>query len=209
MPKNLDIFDSKGTVVGAYELQDNCLEFDKGVQAVHDCVVAFLAEQRAGTACTKTRGEVRGSGAKPWRQKGTGRARVGSVRSPIWRHGGVIFGPKPRSFAKKVNKKVRTLALRRAFSDRVNDNVVSVLNTFELAEPKTKAALAVLQNLKVDGGTVLLAVKEYDELVDRATGNLGNVLVIKASTINVYQLLYFQKLVFTKDAMDDFTQRLV
>lgn len=207
MPKNLDIYDCKGAVVGAYELQDSCLEMDKGTQAVHDCVVAFLAGQRAGTACTKTRGEVRGSGAKPWRQKGTGRARVGSVRSPIWRHGGVIFGPKPRSFAKKVNKKVRTLALKRAFSDRVSDNVVSVLNAFELAEPKTKAALAIFQNLKVDG-TVMMVVKDYDEMVDRATGNLPNVLVIKASTVNVYQLLYFQKIVFTKDAMDEFLQRL-
>lgn len=207
MPKNLDIYDCKGAVVGAYELQDSCLEMDKGTQAVHDCVVAFLAGQRAGTACTKTRGEVRGSGAKPWRQKGTGRARVGSIRSPIWRHGGVIFGPKPRSFAKKVNKKVRTLALKRAFSDRVSDNVVSVLNAFELAEPKTKAALAIFQNLKVDG-TVMMVVKDYDEMVDRATGNLPNVLVIKAGTVNVYQLLYFQKIVFTKDAMDEFLQRL-
>jgi len=207
MPKKLDIYDSTGAVVSAYELQDSYLESEKGTQAVHDVVIAYLAEQRAGTACTKTRGEVSGSGAKPWRQKGTGRARVGSIRNPVWRHGGIIFGPKPRSFAKKVNKKVRTLALKRAFTDRVNEGSVMILNAFEVAEPKTKLAQLVFENLKVEK-TAVLVVKEYDEMVDRATGNLPNVLVIKAGTLNVYQLLYFQKVVFTKDAMDEFVQRL-
>jgi len=209
MPKKLDIYDSTGAVVSAYELQDSCLESEKGTQAVHDVVIAYMAEQRAGTASTKTRGEVSGSGAKPWRQKGTGRARVGSVRNPVWRHGGIIFGPKPRSFAKKVNKKVRMLALKRAFPDRVNDDAVMVLNAFDIAEPKTKQAVAVFQNLKVDmDRAAALVVKDYDEKIERAVGNLPNVVLIKAATLNVYQLLLFQKLVVTKDAMDEFVQRL-
>ena len=112
MSAKIDIFDTNGNVTGSYELKDEYIELEKGAQAVHDVVTAYLCGIRAGTASTKTRSEVSGGGAKPFKQKGTGRARAGSNRSPIWRHGGVIFGPKPRSFAKKVNKKVKKLAWR-------------------------------------------------------------------------------------------------
>jgi len=207
MPKKLDILDCKGTVSGGYAIEDSCLEMEKGAQAVHDVVVAFLAEQRAGTACTKNRGEVRGGGAKPFKQKGLGRARAGSSRNPVWTGGGVAFGPKPRSFSKKVNKKVRTLALKRAFSELIEADGVAVIDKFELADSKTKSAKAIFDGLGVDGA-VMLVVKDYDQNVDLATRNLADVLTIRAASVNVYQLLYFSKVIFTKDALDEFVQRL-
>jgi large subunit ribosomal protein L4 len=208
MSKKLQILDCKGASVGDYVLPDNCLELEKGEQAVHEAVVAFLAGQRAGTACTKTRGDVRGGGAKPFRQKGLGRARSGSIRNPIWTGGGTIFGPTPRSFAKKINKKVRKLALKRAFSERVEEGNVIVIDKFEVADHKTKSAKAVFESLKIDRNA-LLSVPEYEESIICATGNIDNVVLRKALSVNVYELLRFNKLIFTKDALDAFIQRLV
>jgi large subunit ribosomal protein L4 len=208
MSNKLDIVDCQGAVVGDYSLPVNCLELEKGTQAVHDVVVAFLAGERAGTACTKTRSEVRGGGAKPFRQKGTGRARSGSIRNPIWTGGGTIFGPKPRSFSKKINKKVRKLALKRAFSEKIAAKEVAVVDKFELQDYKTKNAAVILNNLKVDRNA-LIAVADYSENAVRATDNLSNVILRKADSVNVYQLLRFDKIIFTKDALDAFIQRLV
>ncbi|UDQ97579.1 50S ribosomal protein L4 [Lentisphaerota bacterium WC36G] len=207
MSRKLDILDITGKVVGDYAIAETNLEFEKGVQAVHDCVVAFLAGLRAGTACTKTRGERRGGGAKPWKQKGLGRARTGSIRNPIWRKGGVIFGPKPRDYSKKVNKKVKTLALKRSFTDKILADSVKVVNEFAIADSKTKSAVAALDNMNIDK-SVLLVVDDYSDNVVRATGNISNLLMIKASSVNVYQLLYFDKVLFTKDALDKFIERL-
>jgi large subunit ribosomal protein L4 len=207
MSKELKIFDMTGASVGEYALEDNCLEFEKGSQAVHDCVVAILAGERAGTASTKTRSDVRGGGQKPFRQKGLGRARAGSTRSPIWRGGGVIFGPKPRSFAKKVNKKVRKLALKRSFTERINEEAVMVLDKFELQDHKTKNAQKVLDALKIEK-SVMLVVDEYNENILRATANLPECIMIKASSLNVYQMLRFNKVIFTKAALDAFVQRI-
>ncbi|MGE4564839.1 MAG: 50S ribosomal protein L4 [Victivallaceae bacterium] len=208
MSKVLDILDCSGARVGEYTLPENVIELEKGEQAVHDAVVAFMAGLRAGTAKVKGRGEVRGGGAKPFRQKGMGRARAGSNRSPIWVGGGTIFGPKPRSYAKKLNKKVMQLALKRAISERIVDGDLLVLNDFALADHKTKSAVAVFKNLKVNGSTVLLSMPEYEEIAVCATGNLPNVVLRKASLVNVYELLRFGKLVFTKDALDVFVGRL-
>lgn len=208
MSMNIDIYNIKGEKVGDYTLDDSCLEFDKGTQAVHDTVVGFLAEVRAGTASTKTRAEVSGSGKKPFKQKGLGRARAGSTRNPVWRHGGVAFGPKPRSFAIKLNNKVKQLALKRSFSERVKENAVIVLDQLALADHKTKNAVAVLKALKADQAKVLISVKEYDDNVLRATGNLPAVILIKAASVNTYQILYSDKLLFTKDALDEFVKRL-
>ncbi len=208
MAKNLDILDCSGVRVGEYVLPDDVLEFEKGKQAVHDAVVAYMAYLRAGTAKTKCRGEVRGGGAKPFRQKGMGRARAGSNRSPVWVGGGTIFGPTPRSYAKKVNKKVQLLALRRAFSERVKDGDVIVLNEFTLPDHKTRSAVAVLKNLKLSDDFVLLSVPEYEESAVLATGNLPNVAMRLACGVNVYELLRFNKLVFTKSALDAFVGRL-
>jgi len=209
MSKTLEILDCKGAKVGDYTVPDAVIELEKGEQAVHDAVVAFLAGQRAGTADVKNRGEVRGGGAKPFRQKGTGRARAGSNRSPVWVGGGTIFGPTPRSFAKKLNKKVNTLALKRALSDRIVDGDVVVLDKFELADHKTKSAVSVLKNIKVADDTVLLALAEVDEAAACATGNIPTLVLRKSSGVNVYELLRFSKLVFTKDALDAFVARLV
>ncbi|MDD3116092.1 MAG: 50S ribosomal protein L4 [Victivallaceae bacterium] len=207
MSIKLDIFDMSGAVVGNYELPEAAIELEKGKQAVHDTVVAFLAEQRAGTACTKTRAEVRGGGAKPFRQKGTGRARAGSNRSPIWTGGGVTFGPKPRSYDKKVNAKVKTLALRRAFSERIQEGSVLVVDKFELQDHKTQSAVAVFKNLKVDG-SALLTVPDYEESVVCATNNLADVVLRKVTSVNVYEMLRFGKIVFTKEALDEFIKRI-
>lgn len=207
MSMKINILDCKGTVVGEYEFADNCLEAEKGKQAVHDVVVAFLAEQRAGTACTKTRAEVRGGGCKPFRQKGLGRARAGSNRSPIWVGGGVTFGPKPRDFSKKINKKVRKLAMRRAFTERLNEGSVIILDRLEIADHKTKSAKTILNNLNIVKN-VLICVPEYEESIVCATGNLADAVLRKASSLNVYEVLRFDKLIFTKDALDAFVERL-
>ena len=208
MSNTLDILDCKGARVGEYVIPEGVIELEKGEQAVHDTVVAYLAGQRAGTACTKTRGEVSGGGAKPFRQKGMGRARAGSSRSPVWVGGGTIFGPRPRSFAKKVNKKVLQLALKRALSERIVEGDLVLLDKFELADHKTRNAFAILKNLNVANETVMISLPELDAASVCATGNIPNVVLRKTDTVNVYELLRLKKLLFTKDALDAFIQRL-
>ena len=208
MSNILDILDCSGVKVGEYTIPEGVIEMEKGAQAVHDAVVAYLAGARAGSACTKTRGLVRGGGAKPWRQKGRGGARAGSGRSPVWVGGGTIFGPQPRSFAKKVNKKVLVLALKRALSERIAEGDVVVLDKFAIADHKTRSAYAVLKNLKIQNDTIMLTVSEYDEATVCATGNIPNLVLRRSGTVNVYELLRFKKLVFSKDALDAFIGRL-
>ena len=211
MVKALDILDCSGARIGEYAVPEalaSVIESNKGTQAVHDAVVAYLAGARAGSACTKTRGLVRGGGAKPWRQKGRGGARAGSNRSPVWVGGGTIFGPQLRSFAKKVNKKVLVLALKRALSERIAEGDVVVLDKFAIADHKTRSAYAVLKNLKIQNDTIMLTVSEYDEATVCATGNIPNLVLRRSGTVNVYELLRFKKLVFSKDALDAFIGRL-
>ena len=208
MQNTLDILDCTGARVGEYTSPEGVIEMEKGTQAVHDAVVAYLAGTRAGTACTKTRGLVRGGGAKPWRQKGRGGARAGSNRSPVWVGGGTIFGPQPRSFAKKMNKKVLVLALKRALAERIEEGDVMVLDNFNLPDHKTRSAFAVLKNLKIEKDTIMLSLNAFDEASICATGNIPNLVVRRAATVNVYELLRFKKLVFCKDALDAFIGRL-
>ena len=208
MSNILDILDCTGARFGEYQIPEGVIEMEKGAQAVHDAVVAYLAGARAGTACTKTRGLVSGGGAKPWRQKGRGGARAGSSRSPVWVGGGTIFGPTPRSFAKKLNKKVLMLALKRALSERIAEGDVIVLDQFALPDHKTRSAVAVLKNLNVVDDTVMLSVSELDEAAVCATGNIANMVLRRAVTVNVYELLRFKKIIFTKDALDAFIGRL-
>ena len=211
MVKTLDILDCSGARIGEYAVPESLssvIELNKGAQAVHDAVVAYLAGARSGSACTKTRGLVRGGGAKPWRQKGRGGARAGSGRSPVWVGGGTIFGPQPRSFAKKVNKKVLVLALKRALSERIAEGDVVVLDKFALADHKTRSAYAVLKNLKIQDETIMLSVAEFDEATVCATGNIPNLVLRRSGTVNVYEMLRFKKLVFSKDALDAFIGRL-
>src|SRR5437660_7583174 len=153
----LTVKDINGRGQGELGVKFPLSENGKGTQAVHDAVVAYLANQRMGTACTKTMGEVAGTGKKPWRQKGTGRARAGSFASPLWRGGGVVFGPKPRDFGKKVSKATRQLALRKALSERLRAGDVVLLDELKLASPKTKDFVRLLSALEIKGTALIVA----------------------------------------------------
>jgi large subunit ribosomal protein L4 len=169
---------------------------------VHRAVVRQLNNARQGTASTKTRAEVRGGGRKPWRQKGTGRARAGSIRSPLWRGGGVTFGPKPRDYSTKMNRKERRLALRTAFSSRVEDMIVVENFGAELDRPKTKEVLAALERWGIGADEkVLLILKEVSDNVNLSTRNIAKVKMIKATNLNVVDVLHANKLVVSKDAL--------
>src|SRR5436190_22654116 len=152
----LSVKDIKGQSQGELEVKFALIENGKGTQAVHDSVVAYLANQRMGTACTKTMGEVAGTGKKPWRQKGTGRARAGSFASPLWRGGGVVFGPKPRDFGKKISKATKQLALRKALSERLKSGDVVVVEDIRLSSPKTKEFVALLGALQMEGSALFV-----------------------------------------------------
>src|SRR5215510_2085153 len=152
----LTVKDSKGNDTGELEIKFPVIEDAKGNQAVHDAVVAFQAAQRMGTACTKNVGEVAGTNKKPWRQKGTGRARAGSFQSPLWRGGGVVFGPKPRDFGKKVSRSTRQLALRKALTERLNAGDVVVVDDLKLGSPKTKEFVALLKRFELDRTTLVV-----------------------------------------------------
>src|SRR5256884_3507231 len=153
----ITIKDAKGNNSGELEVKFPLVEDGRGTQAVHDAVVAYQASQRMGTACTKNVGEVAGTNKKPWRQKGTGRARAGSFQSPLWRGGGVVFGPKPRDFGKKISRKTRQLALRKALGERLKSGDVVVVDDFKLSSPKTREVVGVLSALKVEGTTLVVA----------------------------------------------------
>src|SRR5215472_1337867 len=166
----ISIKDIKGKDQGELEVKFALVENGKGTQAVHDAVVAYQAAQRMGTASTKTMGEVNGSGKKPWRQKGTGRARAGSFASPLWRGGGVVFGPKPRDFGKKVSRKTRQLALRKALSERLRAGDVLLIDDLNLASAKTKDFLKVLKALELKG-TALIVAQTTDQNLTLASRN--------------------------------------
>lgn len=203
----LKVTDIKGKDQGELEVSFPVVENGKGTQAVHDTVVAYMAAQRSGTACTKTMGEVAGSGRKPWRQKGTGRARAGSFRSPLWRGGGVVFGPKPRDFSKKVGRKTRQLALRKALSERLKAEEVLLIDDLKLESPRTKEFLGVLAALDVDG-TVLVVSAELDRNLQLAVRNLSYVELTTSDSLNTYQVLRSDKLVFSRAAFEKLQERL-
>ncbi len=183
------------------------IEDGSGTQAVHDAVVAYNAAQRSGTACAKTVGEVSGTNKKPWRQKGTGRARAGSTQSPLWPGGGVVFGPRPRDFTKKVNKRVRSLALRKALTERIKAGDVTVIEEFKLASHKTKEFLEVLNSLKLAGRTVLVISNE-DKNLGISSRNVQDVELTSGEKLNTYNTLLCDKLVFTRAALAKVALRL-
>jgi large subunit ribosomal protein L4 len=178
-----------------------------GSQAVHDVVAAYLAGLRAGTASTLNKGRVAGSGRKPWRQKGTGRARAGYRQSPVWRGGGVAWGPHPRSYAAKVPRKVAHLAFRRAFSDKVKDGAVQVLDALAVAAPKTKAIVQLLKALRIDGAALFI-VEAIDRNALLALRNVPGIAIATARTVSTYEVVRFPKLVITQAAMDQLRARL-
>jgi large subunit ribosomal protein L4 len=200
------------TVFTAEEAQKAKIELitdsAKGRQAVHDVVVAMRANRRSGTASTKTKGEVALSGAKPWRQKGTGRARAGDKASPIWVGGGVVFGPRPRSYAKNTPKKVKVLAFRKALSERILAGDVLLVETFAVKEAKTKNFLSLLAETAKDARKTLVIGAGFDENTYLAARNVQNALLARAADVNTEQLLAFDKIVVTREALATLSERL-
>jgi len=203
----LTIKDTKGNSQGELEVKFPIVENGKGTQAVHDVVVAYQAAQRMGTACTKNVGEVAGTNKKPWRQKGTGRARAGSFQSPLWRGGGVVFGPKPRDYTKKVSRNTRQLALRKALSERLRAGDVVLVNDLKLDSPKTKGFVGVLSALELKG-TALIVAQASDKNLSLASRNVPNVSVTTSDQLNTYDVLRSDKLVFTRGAFEQVEARL-
>jgi large subunit ribosomal protein L4 len=203
----IPVKDTKGNSQGELEVKFPLVEGGKGTQAVHDVVVAYNAAQRMGTASTKTMGEVAGSGKKPWRQKGTGRARAGSFASPLWRGGGVVFGPKPRDFGKKVGRKTRQLALRKALSERLRAGDVVLVNDFKLDSPRTKDFVSVLSALELKGSALIVA-QTPDKNLSLASRNVPNVALTTSDSLNTYDVLRPDKLVFTRGAFEQVEARL-
>jgi large subunit ribosomal protein L4 len=203
----LTVKDIKGNSLGEHEVKFEVITNGIGTQAVHDAVVGYMANQRSGTACTKTMGEVAGSGKKPWRQKGTGRARAGSFASPLWPGGGVTFGPKPRDYSKKQPKPAKKLALRKAVSERLNAGDVLIVDDLKLASSKTKDFLAVLSTLQVQGSTLVVTL-DPDSNLRLASRNLQRVDVARSDDLNTYQVLRYDKVVITRNAFEKLEQRL-
>ncbi len=205
----LSVLDLTGAVKGEVDLSDELLILNgKGTQAVHDTVVAYLANQRLGTAKTKQISEVKVTGRKPWRQKGTGRARAGSYASPIWRGGGVVFGPHPRDYSMQVPKKVRSLAFRKAISERMQAGDFVVASEITLQSPKTKEVLLTIQKLGISARRVLIVVEEVDANLKLASRNLENVECVPVSQLNVYEILLFDKLIITEAALEKLQARM-
>ena len=203
----LSVKNLQGKAAGELEVKFQIVENGKGTQAVHDVVTAYRAAQRSGTACTKTVGEVSGSNKKPWKQKGTGRARAGSNQSPLWVGGGVVFGPRPRDFRKKVSNSTRQLALRKALSERLKLGDVLVVDDFKLASAKTKEFVGALAALEVNG-TALIVVDGKDKNLLIASRNVLLVEVTTGENLNTYQVLKSDKLVFSKSAFETVEARL-
>jgi large subunit ribosomal protein L4 len=203
----LQVKDMQGNPQGELEVQFPLVEDGRYTQAVHDTTVAYLAAQRSGTACTKTLAEVAGTGKKPWRQKGTGRARAGSFASPLWRGGGVVFGPKPRDYRQRVSLTTRKLALRTALSQRLKASHVVVVDELKLESHKTKEFLKLLSALQVEG-TVLVVVPRVEPNLALSSRNVPGVALTTSSSLNTYQVLRCDTLLFTKSAFAQVEQRL-
>jgi large subunit ribosomal protein L4 len=196
------------TVEAAKEARIAIIENGRGTQAVHDVVVAMRANRRSGSANSKTKAEVSGSGKKPWRQKGTGRARAGYASSPVWSGGGVVFGPKPRDYSKKVSKNVKRLAFLKALSSRIIAGDVLIADEIKVTQPKTKEFISFLKNL-TDASKVLVISSTFDEMTYKAARNVEPVLLNTASEVNTEQLLAFNKIIVTSEALAKLAERLV
>lgn len=199
MPK-MDVYDIQGKKVSTVDLKDEIFGIEPNEAVVHSVLVNFLANQRQGTQSTKTRAEVRGGGRKPWRQKGTGRARQGSIRAPQWIKGGIALGPKPRSYKYTVNKKEKRLAIKSCLSSKVLEKELTVVDSLPLKEIKTKEMVKALNNLKVEGKTLIL-LPEKNETVQKSARNIEGVKTTLVNTINVYDLLKYKNLVITLDTV--------
>jgi large subunit ribosomal protein L4 len=196
-PASVAVKSSSGASAGTVELDQAMFDTDPNMAVLHQVVTAQLAARRAGTHSTKTRAEVRGGGAKPWKQKGTGRARAGSTRSPIWVGGGIAHGPKPRNYAQRTNKKMIKLALRSALTDRYRDDKVVVVDEWGFDQPSTKSAKAALDALGIEG-KILIVVDRGDDTTTKSFRNLPSVSVLVADQLNAYDVLVNDYIVFTQ-----------
>lgn len=194
------LYDVSGAQIGELELKDNIFGIEPNEAVLYDFVKMQLANKRAGTASTKTRAEVRGGGKKPWRQKGTGRARVGSSRNPVWRGGGITFGPRPRDYSYKLPRKVRRLAMKSALSSKVIDKSMIVLDQLIMDEPKTKDFMKILDSLNIEN-TALVITGDGNGNISKSARNIPGVKPLKVDFINVYDLLKYDTLLITRDAV--------
>lgn len=200
MPK-VALYDINGSQVGDIELSDAIFGVEVNNHVMYEAVKNYLANQRQGTQSAKTRAEVRGGGRKPWRQKGTGRARQGSIRAPQWKGGGIVFAPKPRDYSYAIPKKVKRLALKSALTSKVVDKEIIVLDSLTLEQPKTKEMVKVLSNLKANKKS-LIVIPERDVNVIRAASNIPGVKTAYVNTINVYDILNCDSFIITKEAVN-------
>jgi large subunit ribosomal protein L4 len=198
---SVPVLDATGKKVGDHTLPADIFEAKVSVPLMHQVVVASLAARRAGTHSTKRRGEVRGGGRKPWRQKGTGRARHGSIRSPIWTGGGVAHGPRPRSHEMRLNKKMRRGALRSALTDALREGKLAVIDALSFDEPKTKRAREIIEALGLEG-RVLLVLPEPDEAVEKSFRNLSYIRIVFSGGLGVYEVLAADHVLFTRPALE-------
>ena len=196
----VNVYNMEGKVCGEVALSDKIFAAEINNAAVHSVVRAYLLNQRQGTQSTLTRSEVRGGGKKPWRQKGTGRARQGSIRSPQWTHGGIALGPKPRSYSYTLNKKIKRLALLSALSSKVAENEIVVVDAIKMDEFKTKTIVNMLKALNVDG-KALIVLDSVDKNVIKSAANIPGVKTTQVNTLNVYDILNYTKFVVVKDAV--------
>lgn len=204
----VEVINMNGEKTGEIDLKDNIFGIEANQNAMHTAVIYYLANQRQGTKCTKTRAEVRGGGRKPWRQKGTGRARQGSIRSPQWRKGGVVFAPKPRDFSFKINKKLKRLAIKSALSTRLSEKKLIVMDRLELDEIKTKGFAKIVMNINLNGKKILFVINNNQQDLKSSKNiilsarNLFNVKTIASDLINTYTVLNHEYLVLTIDAVN-------
>ncbi len=202
-----EVFNTENKKVGEVELNEALFGLEVKKHILHDVVKMQLANRRSGTACTKTRTEVRGGGKKPYRQKGTGRARAGTNRSPLWRGGGVVFGPKPRDYSYKLPKKVRKLGVRMALSSRFSENNMLVLEGFDLSAIKTKQFVEVMKKLNIENG--LIVIPERNENLEKSSRNVKGYKVIQADGLNVYDILLHRHLVLLQSCLGQLEKRLL
>jgi large subunit ribosomal protein L4 len=202
----LTVSNLKGESVGSVEISDSITKATHSPQVLQDAIVAYRANQRSGNHSTLTKGEVAGSGKKPWRQKGTGRARAGYKQSPIWRGGGVVFGPKPRDYSKPINHKSGHAALRLAFGQKINDGAVTVIDAFDIKAAKTKEFVAALKSLKLDRG--LVVVEKVSHELGLASRNISDVEVCEARNLNSYQVLRHARVVVTQAGLVELQKRI-
>jgi large subunit ribosomal protein L4 len=197
----VDIYDTTGAVVAQQELDETVWGIEPNIAVMHQALVQLHANARQGTHQTKTRGQVRGGGRKPWRQKGTGRARQGSIRAPHWKGGGVVWGPHPRKYTQRMPKRMRRLAIRSALSAKLRDERLTIVKDLAAIEPRTKAMKAVIEKLP-ESRSHLIVMSEKSETIERAAGNLPNVRTILAANLNIHDVLKYERLVATPESIE-------